>query len=308
MNHNIPGHCYCSSHGLNNVIKPLIHPSRYSSIGSNGGQIIDQDNWTALNFTSATACGENPSQNYSSIITLRCDLTQSLIYHDTILCKHFFDLFTPLACGLVDPPCVTVDPNTKVEYDLTSLSTDSYNVTGKLGQFYQFGICKSPSFCPDGCGACSSLHSSMGVMNSELRMGEAGYPYLIYPNGPACKDLKNQSTHYFTKIQFTCAATPEEQNKATLVEETNCRLIIDFATDKVCNKAISCADDGFDLSPLIRSNANYVADVAGDVLKADKDVKVSFRESVDKQNINSLLIPYSSSISTCVVHWSPNMV
>lgn len=157
-------------------------------------------------------------------------------------------------------------------------------MSGKIGLSYQFGICKAPSFCPDGCGACSSLHSSMGVVNSELRMGEAGYPYLIYPNGPACKDLKNQSTNYVTKIQFTCAATPEEKNKATLVEEADCSLIIDFATDKVCDKAISCADDGFDLSPLIRSKSNFVADVAGDVLKnaTNKDVKVGNHKKVTR--------------------------
>lgn len=231
----------------------------------------------ALNYSSETVCSADPKRNMSSIIYFKCDTqNEHISFVSTVQCTNIFEWLSIVGCGIVDPPCVEYDPISHYKYDLSTLGDSTFNVS-REGNTYSFGLCKAPSSCVDTAGACNEKGLSLGAVNSDLKFDETGYPFLKYENGPICK-AKNQSMNWFTKIELICAKNETENNKAVLLEDTDCRLIIQFATDKACPpQQISCKDNDFDLTPLINSTGNYEAGVAEGVLKnpADKNVKVS---------------------------------
>lgn len=124
-------------------------------------------------------------------------------------------------------------------YDLSELSGKKYDV-GQDTNTYSFGICTSPKEpCRENAGACRTTQgqsSSMGVINNVLQLPDAtSAPFLLYGSGSVCKGLDQKWT---TKIEFICqtdgmAAGPK------IVEDTNCTLIIHFATKLVCRNDVN---------------------------------------------------------------------
>lgn len=122
---------------------------------------------------------------------------------------------------------------------MTELSGKKYQVAYQ-NQTYTFGICTGPKDpCLENAGACltsKGQSSSMGVTNDELILpGDGGAPYLLYESGSVCEALHQK---WSTKIEFICqredmAAGPK------IIENTNCSLIIQFATKKVCRNDVS---------------------------------------------------------------------
>lgn len=222
-------------------------------------QLIQDEASILLKYSSNTPCELIPGMNMSSTIEFFCDRTQTnkIVYDGKLACNHAFQWFSPQGCE-TQTPCMITDPNNGFTYDLTTLKNKSFNVTTSQNAVYNFGVCTPPKECTTTSGACDSQGRSLGVINSALTYNETGYPFLMYDNGPDCKTNK-----YFTRIEFKCAESDAEDGQTFLVEDTNCRLVVQLATKLACNSKISCKDSlkgqDFDLTPLMRSSENYVA-------------------------------------------------
>lgn len=249
--------------------------------------LLHDEDYVALNYSSSTKCDVDPTMNMSTIINFKCDPTQTnkISFVGTAICTHIFEWFTPLGCDK-NTACATYDSGNDVTYDLRSLMGKSYNVS-RNGTTYKFGICSAPEGCATTAGACNSATGySLGALNKALTYNETGYPFLKYENGLQCKS----GALYFTKIEFTCAKTEADEGKMFILEDTDCRLIIQFATRLACPPLISCKDSymgqSFDLTPLINPAANYEAVVADELKKgANKDAKVSENVTLTKFQI-----------------------
>lgn len=125
-------------------------------------------------------------------------------------------------------------------YDLNELSGKTYTVE-QNNKKYVFGICKNANEpCLENVGACNvtgGQSSSMGTVSSILELSEekSDAPFLLYKSGSTCGTLDK---HWRTKIEFLCqtdgmAAGPK------IIEDSNCSLIIHFATKLVCNNEVS---------------------------------------------------------------------
>lgn len=128
-------------------------------------------------------------------------------------------------------------------YDLKELSGKPYTVEHD-GEKYVFGICADAKpQCAENVGACNvtgGQSSSMGTVSSGLQLSDekSDSPFLLYKSGSVCGALGKQWT---TKIEFLCqtdgmAAGPK------IIENTNCTLIIQFATKLVCNNEVRFID------------------------------------------------------------------
>lgn len=250
---------------------------RFTSVGGLSAELSQDKESVALVYASETPCSTVASMNMSSIIEFKCDPKQTnrINYLGARLCTHLFEWYSPVGCE-TRQACVATDPNSGFTYDLSSLSSQSYNVTGPKGVYY-FGVCAGHAECLDKAGACKD-GLSMGMTSSALTYNETGYPFLLYANGAPCKP-NNQST----RIEFKCAESAEEDNKPFVLEDSECRLVIQLATQLACPSRISCKDtfqgQDFDLTPLM-SSTNYVAEMDAELKKrttsgANKDAKVS---------------------------------
>lgn len=126
---------------------------------------------------------------------------------------------------------------------MNELSGKQYTVEHEK-QKYVFGICtdaKRP--CREKVGAClvtGGQSTSMGTISTDLFLSEeekSDSPFLLYKEGSVCGTLSKQWT---TKIEFVCqtdgmAAGPK------IVEDSNCTLIIHFATKHVCKNEVCTA-------------------------------------------------------------------
>lgn len=124
-------------------------------------------------------------------------------------------------------------------YDFSSIATDSYNVT-RGNNSYTFGICKTPKNekCLEDTGACrtdNGQSTSLGKVNDNLLFNQTGGgPYLIYDAGSTCEKLGKT---WKTIINFICPFNDVKPG-AYVIEDTNCQLIIQFATKLACKNEV----------------------------------------------------------------------
>ena len=236
----------------------------------------ETDEFVSLNYTSNMNCDADATRKVSSIINLKCDPTQSnkISYLGASGCTHNFEWFTPEGCD-TKSTCQVYDPSKDVTYNMTPLKNRTF-VASRGGTNYTFGVCQAPKECGLTQGACDNRPVGFGKANSVLNYNETGYPFLKYDGGAECNVSK-----WYTKIEFTCAVTVEEEGVATVVEDSNCRLLIQLATRHACDHQISCKDsyngEDYDLRPLMNNEANYVAEVDEELVKGNrvgKDEKV----------------------------------
>lgn len=125
-------------------------------------------------------------------------------------------------------------------YDLTELSGKEYTVEHDK-QTYKFGICTDvKGSCAVDVGACLTTggqKSSLGKISTDLFLSmeeKSDSPYLLYTSGSVCGTLSKQWT---TKIEFVCQ-TEGMLAGPNIVEDSNCTLIIHFATKHVCKHEV----------------------------------------------------------------------
>lgn len=128
-------------------------------------------------------------------------------------------------------------------YDLSELSGHQYTVKRDNSE-YVFGICSEPKKpCNDNAGAClvtGGQSSSMGLANSQLHFldEQSDSPVLVYESGSVCETMNKQWT---TRIEFICQ-TEGMTARPTIVENSNCSLIIHFVTKLVCKNEVNTFD------------------------------------------------------------------
>ncbi|KAJ6638492.1 Cation-independent mannose-6-phosphate receptor, partial [Pseudolycoriella hygida] len=224
-----------------------------------------------MHFTSNEKC--NVTHNISSHINFNCDTsieTGEPEYLGKLDCEHRFVWHTQLACNSMEP-CVATDSRTRFRYDLTPLVNIPHTVKHE-NKTYTFGICNiANSPCKGKEGICEKTENgnaiSMGLFNDHLKLNQTGSPYLLYVGGDVCEKPSRQWT---TKIEFLCGKNHEDP---IVVENTDCRTVIQYKTDLVCQNEISCkaynytSNTEIDLLPLYSSSHNYLAEV-NDTLKA----------------------------------------
>lgn len=114
----------------------------------------------------------------------------------------------------------------------------------------------------------NNTKTSMGKVNDILHVNEFGSPYLLYEDGDKCSS--NPSVNWTTKIEFVCANDSHITLQPTIIENSNCQLLIHYTTPLACQKQIKCVADGYnsgkeeiDLSILMLTNKkNY--EIAGE--------------------------------------------
>uniref|UniRef100_A0A6B2ECL8 Putative lysosomal enzyme receptor protein isoform d n=1 Tax=Phlebotomus kandelakii TaxID=1109342 RepID=A0A6B2ECL8_9DIPT len=227
----------------------------------------------SVKMNSPEICPSDSSKKISSIISFQCDKTariekvEFIGFHD---CQYDFVWPTSTVCETLEP-CTAVDPKTGFKYDLRQLSKKSYNVT-QGNNSYTFGVCSAPlASCLESSGACEVLPTEtvgLGIVNDKLLVNQTGVPYLKYPGGGLCQKTKEP---WHTIIEFVCAEQGMEAGPK-IIENTDCRLIIHFVTDLICQeKQISCQttnssfDSVIDLTPLIKYTDNYVANISSEI-------------------------------------------
>lgn len=125
-------------------------------------------------------------------------------------------------------------------FDLRSLSNTTYKVVSG-NHSYVFGVCDAPKeSCLAGTGACETSNgqsSSLGIASHELMLASdgTGSPYLVYESGSVCGTL---NAKWNTTIEFICL-TAGMSAEPTVVENTDCRLIIHFPTKLACRTTVS---------------------------------------------------------------------
>lgn len=126
-------------------------------------------------------------------------------------------------------------------YDLNELSGKEYTVESTDKQIYKFGICTDvKASCGVEVGACLTTggqKTSMGKISTDLFLSleeKSDSPYLLYTSGSVCGALSKEWT---TKIEFVCQ-TDGMQAGPKIVEDSNCILIIHFATKHVCKNEV----------------------------------------------------------------------
>lgn len=249
--------------------------SRYKTIGKYEGTFAADDKKViSLHLPSDEKCPTDAAQTLSSVILFQCDeREQTPVYDGMFNCTNYFRWQTSVVCEAPAEPCVAFDYNTGFRYDFRSLSGKSYSVN-RNNETYTFGICNAPKGCLENSGACTSKQS-LGLLNDNLKFNTTGTPSLTYTDGAICR---TGGKKWYTQIDFSCATEQNEDNTAKLLEDTDCRLIIEFATRLACPSNISCeAVSGitkFDLSPLIRSDANYEATISEALMKSENNTNV----------------------------------
>ncbi|XP_059621562.1 cation-independent mannose-6-phosphate receptor isoform X2 [Phlebotomus argentipes] len=227
----------------------------------------------SVKMTGTEACPEDATRKISSVITFECekssrvDEVEFIGFRD---CEYKFVWSTAAVCETLEP-CTAVDPKTGFKYDLRPLSKKPFNVTHD-NHTYAFGICASPRApCLESSGACEIFAAEtrgLGLVNDKLLVNQTGAPYLKYEGGGLCQSTKQP---WYSVIEFVCAEQGMQQGPK-VIENTDCRLIIQFVTDAICQtRQISCQttnnsfDAVIDLAPLIRNTDNYVANVSAGV-------------------------------------------
>lgn len=125
-------------------------------------------------------------------------------------------------------------------YDLSELSGKEYTVENNK-QKYKFGICTDvKASCGVDVGAClitGGQKSSMGKISTDLLLSldeKSDSPFLLYESGGVCGALSKQWT---TKIEFICQ-TDGMVAGPKIIEDSNCTLIINFASKHVCKNEV----------------------------------------------------------------------
>lgn len=123
---------------------------------------------------------------------------------------------------------------------MSSLSKKTYKAIHG-NQTYVFGVCGAPKdTCMEKTGACETTNgqiSSLGVASNELQIAYNGTGSLfqVYDSGSVCELLHKK---WNTKIEFICLA-PGMSPEPSVVENTDCQLIIHFPTDLACQKTVT---------------------------------------------------------------------
>lgn len=127
-------------------------------------------------------------------------------------------------------------------YDLKELIDKPFTVQNG-DRKYVFGVCSEPKEpCNGNAGAClqtgdkAGQSSSMGIFNTELQLSNERNeaPFLLYKGGSVCASLQQQWT---TKIEFACQLDGMSAGPK-IIEDTNCKLVIQFATKLVCRNQV----------------------------------------------------------------------
>ncbi|GAB0099787.1 cation-independent mannose-6-phosphate receptor [Sergentomyia squamirostris] len=245
---------------------------KLQNLGSIANPTI-QDGVVSIRMTSPNSCPEDSSKKLSSVITFQCDKNSRIEKIEFIgmsKCEYQFIWPTSAVCETLEP-CTAIDPKTGYKYDFRQLSKKAYNVSHD-NHTYSFGVCSAPmSPCLESSGACEIMKSEtlgLGIVNDQLLINQTGAPYLKYPGGGLCKKNKEP---WYTTIEFVCAEQGMEIGPK-IIENTDCRLIIQFITNAAClENGISCQttnssfDSVIDLAPLIKFTDNYVANVSSGI-------------------------------------------
>uniref|UniRef100_A0A7G3ADR9 Putative cation-independent mannose-6-phosphate receptor n=1 Tax=Lutzomyia longipalpis TaxID=7200 RepID=A0A7G3ADR9_LUTLO len=245
---------------------------RFQNLGTIDKPTIDNGT-PSVKMISPELCSSDTTRHVSSIITFQCDKTariekiEFIGYQD---CQYEFVWPTSAVCETLEP-CTAVDPKSGFKYDLRQLSKKPYNVTHD-NHTYTFGVCSAPlTPCLESSGACEIFPTEtigLGIVNDKLMINQTGAPFLKYSGGGMCKKNKEP---WHTVIEFVCAESGMEKGPK-IIENTDCRLIIQFVTDVICQeKQISCQttnssfDSVIDLTPLIKYTENYVANISSEI-------------------------------------------
>lgn len=153
-------------------------------------------------------------------------------------------------------------------------------------------------------GACLEVNkqfTSLGKFSSHLRIDQTGTPYLLYEDGAPCQKA-SELTKWSTRIEFVCGNRSSNSNNNNnndnnigpkIIENSNCQLLIQYQTELACREQINCktkvyvehSEDGtgmddIDLTPLIGTTDNYIAEIDSDLIarqqQLTKSTKVSF--------------------------------
>lgn len=216
---------------------------KFINHGSTDGELSYDNNKFIMKLKSDEKC--NDKENITSVINIVCeDIKETEVeFISRRGCENVFYVRTKVACRDIDP-CKAIDPVTGQIFNLASLSDQSYNVShGNIT--YQFGVCKSANDpCLGTSGICQTGKTTMslGMVSDFLQFNKTGSPYLIYTNGANCDAIDKK---WQTKIEFVCATndhlkrdTNKLSSKITVVENTNCQIIIQFETSLACQKQV----------------------------------------------------------------------
>lgn len=217
---------------------------KFKNYGSTDGEFSYENDKFVMKLKSDEKC--NDKENMSSVINIVCEQIRETEVEFIARrgCENIFYVRTNVACRDTDP-CKAVDPVTGKIFNLASLSDQVYSVSHG-NDTYQFGVCKTAmepcletsGICQTRGGKTGNTTMSLGMDSDYLQFNKTGSPYLIYENGAKCGvDKKWQ-----TKIEFVCAIedhSKKDKSVITVVENTNCQIIIQFETWLVCQKQVS---------------------------------------------------------------------
>lgn len=233
-----PGSSVCF---VNNMEKDL--RKKFINHGSTDGELSYENNKFIMKLKSDEKCNEK--ENVTSVINIVCENIKETEVEFIARrgCENIFYVKTRVACRDSEP-CKAVDPVTGQIFNLASLSEQSYNVSHD-NVTYQFGVCKSANEpCLGTSGICQTGKTTMslGMVSEFLQFNKTGSPYLIYKNGANCDGIDKK---WQTKIEFVCVddhsirdKINKIDSKITVVENTNCEVIIQFETLLACQKQV----------------------------------------------------------------------
>lgn len=283
----------------------ILLPFRFTAVG---GPVVSleptETDQLSLKYSSGTKCKQNAALNVSSIIQLKCNSKQigKISYVRQSNCTHFFEWPTPVACLTQPPSCTAYDATNNFNFDLRPLKGRSYNVS-RDGRTYNFGVCQSPKTCGnEAVGSCNAQQVMFGKVNDALTYDAAtgAPPFLVYTGGAKCATQEGDG---YTKIEFVCPATDrdEDDDKAELVDDKNCIVVIRFATQLACPQKILCKDTfkgvDYDLTPLMNGQGNYEATLAEELKNSSyKGSKVSLRSSFSDRVIITKCLPSTAAV------------
>lgn len=248
---------------------------KFQNFGTAQPNPIIENGQLMMKFPSPVKC--NTKENMTSVIYFNCDPEIKLGIPDFMGkkgCNYKFSWQTSLACNKVQP-CVAYHPISGIPFDLNALANKQYSVKFNDKE-YLFGICSSAgSPCLDNAGACETSNgqtTSLGTSTDHLNFNGTYAPYLLYQSGAVCQD-KNQK--WSTKIEFVCASKGMTAGPK-IIENTNCQVVIHFVTELACQEQISCKVESYeeklkiDLTPLISTSSNYIAEVSENLKLSNK--------------------------------------
>uniref|UniRef100_A0A8D8IFW6 Cation-independent mannose-6-phosphate receptor n=1 Tax=Culex pipiens TaxID=7175 RepID=A0A8D8IFW6_CULPI len=226
-------------------------------------------------------------------------------------CTHLFTWRTSLACKKREF-CAVVDPNSGFVFNMSSLAGKQIKLV-EANRTYELAICKTADTqCPGSCEVSStnSQTVSLGNINADLQYNITGAPYLRYESGAVCNQSSN--ARWSTKIEFICETDKGQTTPPPkVVENTGCELIVQLETELACLRNISCSamnlsnDRELDLTPLISSQRNYLADI-NDTLTAVKNKQQKFFLNVCRPLLSEFGLGCRGGSAACVAEQRPS--